>query len=282
VTNGPFHWSQVASSRVLQWQTSAAFDYFDGEHDGYRPITHRRRILALHGDLLIVADTVDGSGTHETAIHWHIDPAWSVHVQGRRAILRRGAHDISLVVPEGTIEAFHADRHSGLGWHSPAYGRVEPATTLRVVHRGPLPVSIVTVIGLNPQNEVRDVSRMPAPAAADRRPAASGFIIRRASSVDHLLFAGDPLAAADTLPPMMRIGELETDARMLFYRTSSGRSISHLAFVDGSIVRAAGGRGLRLEMPTAIPQYFSDFKPTPRKAERRMDSQAGDHKSCVA
>ena len=281
VTNGPFHWSQVANSRVLQWQTSAAFDYFDGEHDGYRPITHRRRILALHGDLLIVADTVDGSGTHETAIHWHIDPAWSVQVQGRRTTIRRSAHDISLVIPEGTIEAFNADRHSGLGWHSPAYGRVEPATTLRVVRRGSLPVSIVTVIGLNPRNEVRDVSRMPAPAA-DGRPAASGLAIRRASSIDYLLLARDPAATADTLPPVTRIGELETDARMLFYRSSSGRSISHLAFVDGSIVRAAGGRGLRLEMPTAIPQYFSDFTPASRKAGRRMDPQAGDHKSCVA
>ena len=65
MTNGPFHWSQVANSRVLRWQTSAAFDYFDGAHDGYRPITHRRRVLALHGDLLIVADIVDGSGTHD-------------------------------------------------------------------------------------------------------------------------------------------------------------------------------------------------------------------------
>jgi Heparinase II/III-like protein/Heparinase II/III N-terminus len=282
VTNGPFHWSQVANSRVLRWQTSAAFDYFDGEHDGYRPITHRRRILAFHGDLLIVADTVDGSGTHETAIHWHIDPAWSAHVQGRRTTLRRDGHDISLTVPEGTVEAFTADRDSGLGWHSPAYGRVEPATTLRVVRRGPLPVSIVTVIGLNPRNEVRDVSRMPAPAAADGRPAASLLTIRRASSIDYLLLAGGSTAGADTLPPVTRIGDLETDARMLFYRLSSGRSVSRLAFVDGSIVRSTSGRGLRLEMPAAIPHYFSDFNLASRKAGRRTDPQAGDHNTCVA
>jgi hypothetical protein len=203
-------------------------------------------------------------------------------VQGARTTLSRGGHVISLVIPEGAVEAFSADRPSGLGWHSPAYGRVEPATTLRVVRRTPLPVSIVTVIGLNPRNQVRDVSRMPIAAAADGRPASSGLTIRRASSIDYLLLAGDSAANLDTLPPVTQIGELETDARMLFYRSSGGGSISRLAFVDGSIVRAVGGLGLRLEMPTAIPQYFSDLNPTSRNAGPRMDPQAGDHKSCVA
>ena len=61
VPRGPFHWVHTADARTLVWRTNDGFDYFDGVHDGYAPLEHRRRVLALHGDLVVVADCVGGA-----------------------------------------------------------------------------------------------------------------------------------------------------------------------------------------------------------------------------
>src|SRR6185295_16746299 len=78
IPSGPFHWSHVANGSVREWHVAPRFDYFDGAHDGYAPIEHRRRVLSLHDDLIVVADFVDGSGAHGAAVHWHVDPQWDV------------------------------------------------------------------------------------------------------------------------------------------------------------------------------------------------------------
>ena len=56
---GRFTGRTSRTDRVRRWRTNEGFDYFDGSHDGYRPIDHRRHVLALHGDLLVVADLVE-------------------------------------------------------------------------------------------------------------------------------------------------------------------------------------------------------------------------------
>ena len=53
-----------------------------GSFDGYAPLVHRRRILAVHGETLAIADLVDGSGPHQAALHWHLAPDWTVHPNG--------------------------------------------------------------------------------------------------------------------------------------------------------------------------------------------------------
>ncbi|HWF87001.1 MAG TPA: alginate lyase family protein, partial [Vicinamibacterales bacterium] len=80
---GPFHWATTANGTVRRWRMNGGFDYFDGAHDGYRPLEHRRHVLVLHGDLLIVADLVSEPDLrrvepHVAAVHWHVDPRWQV------------------------------------------------------------------------------------------------------------------------------------------------------------------------------------------------------------
>ena len=157
MANGPFHWTRTASSHVRRWRTNDGFDYFDGAHDGYQPLTHRRSVLALHGDLLIVADLVDGPGAHTAAAHWHIDPRWTTQAGGRRATFTYRGERVSLIVADGTIEPFTADPGTGLGWHSPVYGRVEPATALRVTHRATAPFWMASVFDWHPENPVVEV-----------------------------------------------------------------------------------------------------------------------------
>jgi hypothetical protein len=261
--NGPFHWIHAANSHVRRWRTNEAFDYFDGAHDGYQPIAHRRCVIALHGDLVIVADLVDGPGTHRAAVHWHVDPRWTIDVLGRHATFTRAGQRIGLVVPQGTIERFSADAHSGLGWHSPVYGLVERATTLRVIRDGITPMWMVSVFDVSRKNPVADVEWLPVWSEAGTIAASVAIRISRAISTDYLLIAepvADHLDAADaTSSVVCRIGEIETDARMLFYRSTPERRVSRLALVDGSMVRSAGGRGFQLDLHEVVPDYFANF-----------------------
>jgi uncharacterized heparinase superfamily protein len=253
---GPFHWSSTASATIRRWQTNAAFDYFEAAHDGYRPLEHRRHVLALPGDVIVVADLVAdlvaGEGIHRADMHWHVDPRWRIDVSGRRAVFTTATDRAQLVVPRGFIEAFAGDETTGLGWHSPVYGRVEPSTTLRVRMDFHAPSWIVAVFGLNPAGELLDVETVPVWAEAGVLEHSIALWISRAGSTDHVLIAHSTGAAGST----WRVGEVETDARVLFWRHEANGLLTRVAMVDGSVVRA-GGR-LRLALPRRAPDLYLD------------------------
>jgi Heparinase II/III-like protein/Heparinase II/III N-terminus len=255
--NGPFHWAQVAKTQVHRWRTNPRFDFFDGSHDGYGALQHRRRVFALHGDLVVVADLASGPGSHRADVHWHLDPSWSVALRGRRAELvgGDGAARAGLVVPQGVLERFSADATTGLGWHSPVYGRVEPTTTLRVSHEGSGPFWIVSVFDLDPRNPVSDVVWVPVWAEAGTLAHAVALRITRDYSIDHVLVA-EPASDGNRL---WRVGEIETDARLLFFRSVLDCSLSCAGLVDGSVLRVQGRRDLQLALAAVAADYFVDF-----------------------
>ena len=184
IPDGPFHWGRTADARGKRWTVDRAYDYFDGAHNGYAPMEHRRRVLARHGDLLVVADFVDGVGRHRAAAHWHVDPRWTADVRGRSVELSDGDRRIDLAVPAGIIDAFIGDAATGLGWYSPAYGRLDKTTTVRVTHEGNAPFWIATVFGLDAANPIAEVEWI---ADATLR-------ITRARSTDEIVFTEtDPL-----------------------------------------------------------------------------------------
>ena len=262
---GPFHWAHVAATRLHRWRSNDGFDYFDGAHDGYAPAEHRRRVLALHGDLIVVADLVDDAGTHRAAVHWHIDPRWSVDARGSRVTLARDGERVGLTAPHGLLETFVGDPVSGLGWYSPAYGRLDRTTTVRHSHSATAPFWMIAVFDLNPQNPVAAVDMVPVWAEAGAVSHAAALRITRAASVDHVLFAepaGEQNAAAST----WRVAEIETDARMLFCRATADRPIARIALVDGSIVRTAGRRGFHLALPRVVPDLHADLTTDARLA----------------
>jgi len=268
---GPFHWSEVANARVDAWRTNDGFDYFDGSHDGYAPAEHRRRVLALHGDLVIVADLVGGAGRHAAALHWHIDPRWTVEARGRQITFTRTGERVRLVVPQGLVERFIGDADTGLGWYSPAYGSLDRTTTIRISRNGAAPFWLASVFECNPQNPVADVDWVPVWAEAGAVAHAAALRITRAASVDYVLFADPRLTAenanntagsadsAVTRDHTWRVGDFETDARMLFVRVGGDRPVARLAMVDGSLVRTGGPRGFQLAVPRAVPHLHLDF-----------------------
>ena len=52
-----------------------------------------------------------------------------------------------------------------------------------------------------------------------------------------------------------RLGEFETNARVLFCRKENGR-VAGLAMVDGSTVRTHGPRRFAVSLPEAAPDFF--------------------------
>ena len=109
----------------------ARFDYFDGAHDGYAPVVHRRHVLVFHGDLVIVADLVDGAGHHSADVHWHFGPGWTSRVLTEGDVARDGTSEPRSSFRRAGSNLFRRGL-SGLGWHAPVYGRLAPDTTIRV------------------------------------------------------------------------------------------------------------------------------------------------------
>jgi hypothetical protein len=259
VPSGPFHWAQAARATAHVWRSNPGFDYLEASHDGYAPLHHRRHVLALHGDLLIVADLIEGSGVHDVRVHWHLDPRWSVHIAGRHAVLRAAGERVDLAVSEGLLSRIHGGDEDGVGWHAPVYGRIEATSALRVSASGAAPRWIVSVFGMNPANEVFVAEQIPVwrQAGVVSRPLA--IRITRAHSVDVFGLA-TPLSADDgstTARQTWRVAGYETDARMLFCRASD--SVSRIALVDGSLVRSTDRQAIYVQLPREAPDLHVDL-----------------------
>jgi len=166
------------------------------------------------------------------------------------------------------------------GWYSPAYGRIDRATTVRVGHGGGTPFWMMSVFDLNPQNVVTDVECLPVWAEAGTTAHATGLRITRAGSVDYALFV-EPAAARGAT---WRVGEFETDARALFCRVTGDRPVARVALVDGSFVRTPGRRGIQFVLPRAVPAVHVDFGADARVAGAAQGARlvVGGHEQPVA
>jgi hypothetical protein len=256
IARGPFSWRHTATSRVRRWRTHGAFDYFEGEHDGYAPLEHRRHILMLRGDLLVVADLVRGPGRHTAAVHWHVDPQWTVQSRGHSVMFRTERMCCQLAVPIGNVEQFTADPESGLGWHAPVYGNLRPMTSLRITCDTSWPLWIASVFGLNSANPIVDAEFVPVAAASGTLEHAVALRISRLASTDFVALT-EPTPGHDGAA--WRFGEFETDARLLFGRVA-GSQLVRFALMDGSLMRRLPEPTSRFEMPYRVPEVHVDLQ----------------------
>lgn len=250
---GPFHWSRTADARTTRWRTTEGFDYVDAWHAGYAPLVHRRSVLVLGGDLIVVVDAVEGAGRHKAALHWHVGGEWSATARSRSVAFAAGTERVGLFAPEGRIDLLRGDEETGLGWHSPAYGRVEPAATVRIVHEGQAPFALVTVFDLNPSDPVTAVDWLPVWAEAGALARSAAVRIGRSGSTDYAAVAE---SASDAARPAWRVGEFETDAHALCLRTGRTGEVARVAMVDGSFVRGTGRRAIGVALGRVLPSVF--------------------------
>jgi hypothetical protein len=82
---GPFSWKHTAEGRRTHWTSRNRFDFFAGDHDGYRNSSltaiHSRSLLFLHGDYVILRDQVEAAGPHRDELHFHAAAGLAGHAR---------------------------------------------------------------------------------------------------------------------------------------------------------------------------------------------------------
>lgn len=64
----PFSWEKIANCKTLNWITNDRFDFFAGEHDGYKPAIHVRNVLFVKDNYWIVCDELNPRGAVKALI----------------------------------------------------------------------------------------------------------------------------------------------------------------------------------------------------------------------
>lgn len=113
----------------------------DGTAD--RGVVHRRTVEVADGRLT-VTDRLEGRGRHHVAVGFPLAPGLEV---GDDRSVRLGAVRLARWVgdPALALRVVCGGERPGPGWHSPSYGRWEPATTLSFQAHVGLPIVLRTV-----------------------------------------------------------------------------------------------------------------------------------------
>jgi hypothetical protein len=140
---GPFRWENHPVAQIREWSTSLDRDYLDASC-GYSGFTHRRRVLFLKPDRVVVFDEVEGPpGEHLLEQFWH--PGAPVAAVAHN-VFRIGAGALLAIAPGPEIEWGEGGEH---GWRSPALGAKVPAPYVRVWRKTELPARFAAVLDLS-------------------------------------------------------------------------------------------------------------------------------------
>jgi hypothetical protein len=156
VPAGPFRWENHPVAKVGEWSTSPERDLLDASCL-YAGFTHRRRVLFLKPDRVLVFDEVEGPpGEHLLEQFWH--PGGRVAAVAPN-VFRIGGSALLAIAPGPEIESGEGGEH---GWRSPAPGVKVPAPFLRAWRRTALPARFAAVLDLSGADSAEIRLEMPA------------------------------------------------------------------------------------------------------------------------
>jgi hypothetical protein len=143
---GPFGWTGQPKVRIRTWTTSEQRDFLDAECH-YAGFVHRRRILLIKPDVLLVVDDVAGPpGEHRLEQYWHSSAVGALSSSSFR--LGSG----SVLFLDGQAELEEGGEN---GWRSRAFGRRFPAPVIRVARRCRLPSRFAAGLILGGQGDLQ-------------------------------------------------------------------------------------------------------------------------------
>ena len=108
------------------------WSYQSGTAQVYRGVTHKRSVLLLDRDLLLVVDDVAAAKPHVYRQLWHLFPDARPLVEGTTTEVYDEYDNPALTITQAaTGSRLRVDRYFGAtapmqGWYSDAYGKVEP------------------------------------------------------------------------------------------------------------------------------------------------------------
>lgn len=233
VVAGTFSWSTAARCEAREWLSGARFDFFEGEHDGYRrlpdPVTHRRSVLFLKGDYFVIRDEADARARHRYGLRFHLAPD---------AVTGDVAEGSAVRVVGESAAGLELHAHGGAGrwraeedWVSPCYGS-----------RVAAPVWTFEAEGEGPQDFVTVVMPRPAGAAAGRvssmtHDAAAHFLEVEADGARDFLVIG---RAGQTVSA----GRFTTDFAWTWARLAPDGRLAEVVLVGGGTRFTYDGREL--------------------------------------
>ena len=128
-----FTWTNWAKGKVLKHNENL----WQGEHDGYKPVIHKRTVMTLEGDRWLVIDNLIANEPHHYALHWLLSDgeygmqklasANGLWLRPSGSLLPDSKFMIQmgLVEGNGTFSLVRADSNSTRGWRSRYYGHKE-------------------------------------------------------------------------------------------------------------------------------------------------------------
>jgi hypothetical protein len=243
VPAGPFHWARAAGARVERAVIGETFDLFHAATDAYEPLVHERFVFATGEGAWVIADHISGDGRHHAAVHWHIDPAWTLFPAGHGAwsLALPSGLEARLAICQASADVFRGDEGSGLGWVAPIYGRLVPATTVRATVERQTPFWVVTIIHLGtPRLAAATTSLLHATSSAadgDRCAVLTTTAAHFEVAAFRVRAARDPITCA--LDDRGRFG-LTTDAAAVHARVTRDGRLMRVQIVDATWFRYDG------------------------------------------
>ena len=140
---GPFSWREQPEVEVLEWVTTPDHDFLDAVCRA-REFTHRRRVLLVKPELLLIVDEIAGAaGRHVIEQFWHCGEA--VYTVGQDAF-RIGGRASLAVTPGGEAVICEGGE---FGWRSRAFAEKSAAPVIRVALESALPVRLGAVLDVS-------------------------------------------------------------------------------------------------------------------------------------
>ena len=130
--------------------------YQSGTAEVYRGVTHRRSVLLLERDLVLVVDELTAAAPRRFAQLWHLFPGARPLIDGTTALVYDEFDNAALRVTQATAGIpLRVTDHFGetkpmQGWYSGEYGKIMPNHVLEIGTGATLAVRYFTLIGSGP------------------------------------------------------------------------------------------------------------------------------------
>ena len=146
-----FKWVNLPSVRQHVWASTAVVDWIGASHDGYRrlrqPVWHRRDVIVVRSEYLLVVDRLFGSGPHRVVRRFVAPPAARVQMEGPGWGMVVGSGGVGLAVVPLPLEPTQREtvRTIDLPWSS-GYGRWETTGAIEAYCEVTVPAVFVTAL----------------------------------------------------------------------------------------------------------------------------------------
>jgi len=142
-----FTWMNWSKGKVLKHNEKL----WQGEHDGYKPVSHKRTVMSLEEDRWLVIDNLIADEPHQYKLHWLLSDgeygmrklasANGLWLQPTKADSMlsdsRVLIQMGLVDGKGSFSLVRADPNSTRGWRSRYYSHKEPAISVMLEAKRP-------------------------------------------------------------------------------------------------------------------------------------------------